>query len=83
MTITVRFFATYRQLTGKETLELQIDNTAATVTDVIEQLEQQYPQFSGRLRASALVAINEKYVHRRQELHPNDTIAFFPPVSGG
>jgi molybdopterin synthase sulfur carrier subunit len=83
MTVTVKFFATYRQLTGRDTLELQLDNTVTTVTDVIEQLERQYPQFSGKLSTNALVAINEKYVHRQQELGPNDTVAFFPPVSGG
>jgi molybdopterin converting factor subunit 1 len=82
MTITVRFFATYRQLTEKDTLELQLENVAI-VTELIEQLERQYPQFSGKLKAHALVAINEQYVHRKQELHPNDTVAFFPPVSGG
>jgi molybdopterin synthase sulfur carrier subunit len=82
MTITIKFFATYRQLAGRDTSELQIDNTA-TVTDVIEQLEQQYPQFSGKLRTNALVAINEKYVHRKKELQQGDTVAFFPPVSGG
>jgi molybdopterin converting factor subunit 1 len=82
MRITVRFFATYRQLTEKGTLEIQLDN-AATVTELIEQLELQYPEFSGRLKTHALVAINEQYVHRKQELSPNDTVAFFPPVSGG
>ncbi len=82
MTITVKFFATYRQLTGIDTCELQIDNTV-TVTDVIEQLEHQYPQFSGKLDSDALIAINEKYVHRQEKLQPNDTVAFFPPVSGG
>ena len=82
MRITVRFFATYRQLTGSDTLELQLENTV-TVTEVIEQLERQYPEFSGRLKTHALVAINEQYVHRKQELHPNDIVAFFPPVSGG
>ena len=82
MTITVKFFAAYRQIAGKDTFELQLDNTA-TVADVIERLEQQYPGFSGRLKANALVAINEQYVHRKQELQPNDTVVFFPPVSGG
>jgi len=82
MTITVRFFATYRQLAGIDECELEVKDTA-TVSDAIKQFEQQYPQFSGKLSTDALVAINEKYAHREQELLPNDTIAFFPPVSGG
>ena len=82
MTITIRFFATYRQLTGRDIFELQVDQTA-TVNEVIVQLEQQYPQLAGKLHAGALVAVNERYAQRERALQPNDTVAFFPPVSGG
>ena len=82
MTITIRFFATYRQLIGRDIFELQVDQTA-TVTDVITQLEQQYPQLLGKLHSGALVAVNEHYAHRETALQLNDTVAFFPPVSGG
>lgn len=82
MTITVRFFAAYRQLTGVDRLELEVA-PAATVTDVINQLEQRYPLLAGKLQTNALVALNERYVQRETALQPNDTAAFFPPVSGG
>jgi molybdopterin converting factor small subunit len=54
-----------------------------TVADVITQVEQNYPQLSGKLGSSSLIAINEQYARREQQLRPNDTVAFFPPVSGG
>ena len=82
MTITVKFFATFRDVAGTGEVEMQVGDTA-TVTDVIAQLEHQYPQFKGKLEKIALVAINEKYVHRKKELHPHDIVALFPPVSGG
>ena len=82
MTITIKFFATFRELAGTNDLEMQVDE-AATVADVIEQVEQRYPQFDGKLNTMALVALNEKYTHRRKELQQHDVVAFFPPVSGG
>jgi molybdopterin synthase sulfur carrier subunit len=82
MKISVRFFATYRQLTGVDRFDLESDNTM-TVADIIKRLEQCYPQLLGKLNRGALIAINEQYAHREQKLQPNDTVAFFPPVSGG
>ncbi len=82
MTITVKFFATFRELAGTGDLEMPVGD-ATTIADVIEQLEQQYPQFGGKLNKIALIAVNEKYAHRKSELQPGDTLAFFPPVSGG
>jgi MoaD family protein len=82
MTITVKFFATYRDITGTAHLAMQVDE-AATVADVIAQLEQQYPTFGGKLTEMSLVALNEKYTHRTKELSPHDVVALFPPVSGG
>jgi molybdopterin converting factor subunit 1 len=82
MTITIRFFATYRQLAGIERFNIETDEPM-TVADLITQVEQNYPQLSGKLSRNTLVAINEQYARREQQLRPNDTVAFFPPVSGG
>jgi molybdopterin synthase sulfur carrier subunit len=82
MTITVKFFATFRDLSGTGELEIQIAE-AATVAELIEHVEQQYPQFEKKLENLALVALNEKYTQRQQQLQHNDVVAFFPPVSGG
>jgi len=82
MRITIKFFATYRQLAGIEQFKIETEDTV-TVADVITQLEQNYPQLSGKLSRGTLIAINEQYARREQHLQPNDTVAFFPPVSGG
>ena len=82
MTVNVKLFATFRELAGSGNLKAEL-REHATVTDLIEQLETEYPGFHGRLRQLALVAINEKYSHRYRELAPDDLVALFPPVSGG
>ena len=82
MTITVKFFATFRDLAGTGELEMQIAE-ATTVAELIEYVEQQYPQFEKKLENLALVARNEKYTHRQEKLRHHDIVAFFPPVSGG
>ncbi|MDY0092235.1 MAG: MoaD/ThiS family protein [Candidatus Vecturithrix sp.] len=82
MTITIKFFAAFHDIVGVSELKMDIADTA-TVGDLIIRLEQQYPQFAGKLERQGLVAINEKYAHRRKELQPNDVVALFPPVSGG
>lgn len=82
MIITVQFFATFRDIAGTDRLKMNIDE-ATIVADLIMQLEQQYPKFNGNLEKVALVAVNEKYVERRQTLQQHDVVAFFPPVSGG
>ena len=82
MIITVKFFATFQELVDHKELQLEMTDSA-TVGDLITRLEQQYPQFEGTLEKQGLVAINEKYAHRRKELQPHDVVALFPPVSGG
>ena len=82
MLITIRFFATFRDIVGTGSLERQVD-AAATISDMIAQLEQEYPQLSGQLEKVGLVAVNETYTHRQYVLQDGDMVAFFPPVSGG
>lgn len=82
MIITVRFFATYRQVIGQSSLDFEVAETA-TVAEVIKQLESQYSQFEGKLSAHTLIAVNETYTDRQAILQPHDTLALFPPVSGG
>lgn len=82
MIITVQFFATFRDVVGADRLEVDLDEVTS-VAELITQLEQQYPKFGGNLKKVALVAVNEKYVERRQILQAHDVVAFFPPVSGG
>lgn len=82
MTITAKFFASFQDVVGTNSLKLSLDS-AISIAELITQLEEQHPDFQGRLEKFSLVAVNEKYSHRRQELSDGDVVAFFPPVSGG
>ena len=81
MHITVKLFATLRQRAGWS--EQQIDlPEGATVHTLLEQLSQTYPDLDlwGR---PIYAAVNQSYAQADQALKEGDTVAFFPPVSGG
>ena len=82
MTITIKFFAAFRDLAGTADLSMNIAD-GATVADLIDQLERDFPRFGGKLMNMTLTAVNERYVPRQTALQANDVIALFPPVSGG
>ena len=63
------------------TLELpEHTNARTTVRDVADKLQADYPDLSLK---GALCALNERYVSPDQEVKEGDTLALFPPVSGG
>jgi molybdopterin converting factor subunit 1 len=77
MSIRVLLFASYRQQAG--TKELALD-AGATPREVARQLEARFPSLTLK---GALCAVNERYADPDEALKPGDTVAFFPPVSGG
>ena len=79
MTIQLLLFASYRDQVGQRELSLELPNNA-TVRQVAEKLQTDYPGLSLK---GALCALNEQYVSPEQEVKGGDTLAFFPPVSGG
>lgn len=79
MTITLLLFASYRDQVGQRELRLELPNNM-TVRQVAEKLQIDYPDLSLK---GALCALNEQYVSPEQEVKGGDTLAFFPPVSGG
>jgi sulfur-carrier protein len=79
--ITVLLFGACREAAGVG--ELHCDLTApATAASAWAEVAQRFPMLA-RFERSALVAINEEHAAREQELHNGDTLAIFPPVSGG
>ena len=77
MSITVKFFARLREELNLN--ELQIDATPAmTVMDV-------WHAATGlsTLPPKTLIAVNQEYQAAQCEVHENDEVAFFPPVTGG
>ena len=81
MKVTVRFFASYRERTGKRSMSVTLADKA-TVGDLVTYVSKNYPGFAphpGRV----VVAVNEEYVSHSQRLKDGDEAAFIPPVSGG
>lgn len=79
--ITVLLFGACREAAGVSEMhcDLAAPATAATAWAAVAQ---RFPSLA-RFERSALVAINEAHAGREQSLHNGDTLAIFPPVSGG
>ena len=81
MKVTVRWFAKFREHTGKNGESVEIPE-GASVEELVERLEGIYPNLSVR-EESVGVAVNRKYVGRAYRLNDGDELAFIPPVGGG
>lgn len=82
MQVKILLFATLKDLVGKNTLTLELESQSATVDDVRSTLVQQFPDVEAHLKA-AIAAVNEEYAFGSDAVKGGDTVAFFPPVSGG
>ncbi|HEY1058922.1 MAG TPA: molybdopterin converting factor subunit 1 [Limnobacter sp.] len=85
MTIHVRLFASLREQTGIETLQVKEAFEPATVAGLKAHLCAMNPVFAqavkdvGRLRA----AVNHDMADEATPIPPAAEVAFFPPVTGG
>ena len=77
--ITLLLFASYRQRVGERELTLELPE-GWSVREVAARLEADHP---GLALKGALCAVNESYVSPDHKVAGGDTVAFFPPVSGG
>jgi len=84
--LTVRYFASLRELVGHERETLLIPESGLTLSELIELLSDVH---SAEV-AEALVgpgvrlALNDELVDGEPELvQPGDVVAFLPPVTGG
>lgn len=77
MSINVQFFASLRELTGKQ--HLSLDHTDGLDVAAVWQ------QASNGLTMpdNTLCAINMEYVKANTMVCDGDEVAFFPPVTGG
>lgn len=81
--ISVRFFASLRE--RLQCSELALESTdLLRVSDVLEQLSTQYPQWRQALALPNLMsAVNNTLATAETALVDGDEVAFFPPVTGG
>jgi len=79
MSITVKYFASLRELVGRSEDRLEVNTARMTVAEV-------WTRVAGAdrsLPANVLTAINMEYVKPDTQVKDGDEIAFFPPVTGG
>ncbi|NDD64260.1 MAG: MoaD/ThiS family protein [Acidobacteria bacterium] len=82
MTINLLLFGACREaVTGQSEMCLEVA-APSDVRAVWQELVRRHPAL-GRFDLNVLFAVNEEYARIDQELVDGDTLAIFPPVSGG
>ena len=81
ITITVLLFGACREAAGTNEWTCALPHTADAAA-AWNALKQQFPALAGFER-NALFAVNEEHARLHQPLRDGDTLAVFPPVSGG
>lgn len=77
--ITVRYFAMFREHAGLDQETVTVD--ALTASDVFEQLKDRHG--SSEPLGHCKVAINDEMADWDSVVEDGDTILLFPPVAGG
>lgn len=79
--INVLLFGACREVAGA--VELSCDLTSpADVASAWNEIKTRFPNLE-KFERSALFAVNEEHARKDQPLEDGDTLAIFPPVSGG
>jgi molybdopterin converting factor subunit 1 len=81
MTITVKFFAAMRDLTGDDTATVDLPD-GATVGELRRELAKRLPLARSLLNSSG-IAVNHAAADNELPLKASDEVAVIPPVSGG
>jgi molybdopterin synthase sulfur carrier subunit len=81
MTIQVRFYSYFRDLTGcaESTEDLP---EGSRIQELLTRLHERFPRLEG-LKNSTLIAVGLEYQPRSYQLQPGDEVSLFPPVQGG
>ena len=79
------YFAWVRQKIGVSEEQVDMPASVTTVATLVQFLRDQGPGYAEAFRNPALirVAINQQHTDFNAIVHPDDEIAFFPPVTGG
>lgn len=84
MTMTVLLFGACREAAGTSEFRLELDGAgeSLSVASAFAEIKRRYPALE-RFERSALFAVNEEHARQQDQLRDGDTLAIFPPVSGG
>jgi len=88
MRVKVRYFARYRSLVGKSEEELEVPD-GITIRELVEILKERHSALKNEVfaedddLADVNVSLNGRYARFDEVLRDGDTVALFPPVSGG
>ena len=80
MQIKILFFGIVKDITNKNTFDIDIDRSM-NVEQFVSLLQDKFTGFPDI--TSFTVAVNETYVEKDFVLKANDVVAIIPPVSGG
>jgi molybdopterin synthase catalytic subunit len=81
MNIRMRYFASFREITGQNEEILTLP-AGANIADVRTLLLTRYPRLRSIMERSSC-AVNHGYVPPDTALHDGDEVVFIPPVGGG
>jgi len=85
MSITVLYFASFREALNCTTEVITLDENLDTVYDLKQFLARRTGVWSDVFdqQKNVLVSINQTMAKNHSGISDNDEIAFFPPVTGG
>lgn len=79
MKITIKFFALYREIIGKNDIAIEVKPETTTAT-LSTDLSKKYPGFPTN---PSMIAVNSEFVESDYKIKDGDEVAFLPPFSGG
>lgn len=79
MTVTIKYFASLREVIGRSEDSIEVGNGKITVSEIWHKVADEKKSLPGNV----LTAINMEYVKPDAVVRDGDEVAFFPPVTGG
>lgn len=83
MHVTVKLFASLRELAGSSDLDEEFEGDSVTVAEFRERFAERVPALKPQLESVA-IAVNEEYTRRGDAaIRDGDVVALIPPIAGG
>jgi len=81
MQVTVKLFATYREIVGAKEIRVRLSE-GATLRSLLDSIYAKHPRLKG-FEETMLLAVNHEFAEPAAHLREGDEVALMPPVSGG